>query len=140
MSEHLTNIVVVALIHRDKKILIARRSVTKSTFAGRFECIGGHLDPNEKLEEGLKREVQEEIGCEIVVGQLVDAFTYISEDTFKVELAYLCQLADGQEPKLNPDDHSEFKWIRSDEIDQFEKEDEETESLRKAFKILEGVE
>lgn len=137
MNEHLTNIVVVALIHDQQgRIFVARRAASKATFPGRFEIIGGHLDPGETLEAGLKREVLEEIGCEIEIEDLVDAFTYESEDMFKVELVYLCRLQSGQTPTLHPDDHSESRWIGSGEIDLFEKEDEETEALRKAFKIL----
>lgn len=139
MAEHSTNIVVVAIIHNDEnKIFVARRAATKVTWPNRFECVGGHVEPGETLEEGLRREVREEIDCEIVVGNLFDAFTYESEDTFKVELSYLCRLAPGEEPKLNPEDHSEFLWISKDEIGKFEKDDEETAALRKAFRILEG--
>jgi 8-oxo-dGTP diphosphatase len=137
MSEHLTNIVAVAIIYNDDhKVLVARRAATKSFMPGQFECVGGHLDPGEQPAEGLQREVREEMGCEIVVGRLIDAFTYESENTWKVELSYLSQLQPGQTPTLNPDDHSEFRWIGSDEIDKFEKQDQETEVLRKAFKIL----
>lgn len=139
MADHLTSIVVVAIIHNDKKqVLIARRAETKAFHPNMFECIGGHLDPGETLEQGLKREVLEEIGCEIEVGDVFDAFTYEDEEMLKVELSYLCKLVPGQVPKLNPEDHSEFLWIGSDEISKFEKEDEETAALRKAFKILEG--
>ena len=101
-----------------------------------FEFIGGHLDPGETLEEGLKREIREEISCEIVIEELFDAFTYESEGMLKVELSYLCHLVAGEVPKLNPEDHSESQWIGSDEIHKFGKEDEETDVLRKAFDIL----
>lgn len=139
MSEHNTNIVVVAVIYNEeKKVFIARRSTTKETWPNRFELTGGHLEPGETLEEGLHREVREEIGCDIEIERLFDAFTYESEGVFKVELSYLCKLKPGQQPKLNPNDHSEFLWINSSEIAKFEKEDDETGALRKAFKILEG--
>lgn len=139
MSEHLTNIVVVAIIHNDDdQVFVARRAAMKSFHPGMFECVGGHLDPGETLEEGLQREIREEIGCEIVIEELFDAFTYESEGMLKVELSYLCHLAPGEVPKLNPEDHSEYLWIGSDEVEKFEKEDEETDALRKAFKILEG--
>lgn len=71
--------------------------------------------------------------------QLFDAFTYEDEGMLKIELSYLCRLAPGEEPQMNSTDHSEFLWIGSDEIDKFEKEDEETVALRKAFKILQGA-
>jgi 8-oxo-dGTP diphosphatase len=138
MSEHLTNIVVVGFIHRDGKIFIAKRAATKAAMPDRFEIPGGHLDPGEKLTAALKREIMEEIQIDVEVGTLFDAFTYTSEDTFKVELCYLCELVDNtREPVLNPVDHSIARWISKDEIKLFEKEDEETAALRKAFDLLE---
>ena len=139
MSTHETNIVVAALIHdSNNKIFIARRAASKAFHPNMFECIGGHLDQGETPEQGLSREVFEEVQAHIRIGKLVDAFTYTDDEAFKVELSYLCEFEDGEQPKLNPDDHSEFMWIGKDEVDKFEKEDEETAALRKAFRILEG--
>lgn len=138
MSEHTTNIVVVALIHEGNKIAIFRRAATKAFHPSMFECVGGHLEPDETPEEGLQREIMEEIGCKIHVEKLIDAFTYRDNEAFKVELSYLCVLESGEIPKLNQNDHSEMLWIRADEIDKFEKDDEETNALRKAFKLLQG--
>ncbi len=138
MSKHATNIVVVALIYEGDKILVMRRAATKSFHPSMFECPGGHLELDETPEEGLRREVMEEIDCKIRVDQLIDAFTYRDDEAFKVELSYLCALVQGEVPKLNPIDHSELLWITAAEIHKFEKEDEETEALRKAFKILQG--
>jgi 8-oxo-dGTP diphosphatase len=137
MSEHLTNIVVVGLIVRDGKIFIAKRAASKAAFPDQFELVGGHLDPGEDLAHALRREIKEEIGVDIHVGELIDAFTYTSEDTFKVELIYLCELLDPtMEPVLQPADHSEALWISGDELAKFEKDDEETAALRKAFKLI----
>jgi len=138
LDEHNTNIVVVGLIERNGKIFIARRAATKTTFPNRFELPGGHVDPGETLEDALIREMREELELDITVGAVVDAFTYESEDMFKVEIVYLCKIKDDQEPVLHQDDHSEAKWIRSDEVGLMEKDDEETIALRKAFKLLEG--
>ena len=139
MSEHLTNIVVVGLIVRDGKIFMARRAATKFAFPDEFEIVGGHLDPGETLQDGLKREIKEEIGVDIEVGELVDAFTYTSENTFKVELCYVCTLVDPTiEPVLQPADHSEALWISEDEIDKLQKDDPEIVLIRKAFKLING--
>jgi len=139
MSEHLTNIVVVGLIVRDGKIFMARRAATKFAFPDEFEIVGGHLDPGETLQDGLKREIKEEIGVDIEVGELVDAFTYTSENTFKVELCYICTLVDPtMEPVLQPADHSEALWISEDEIGKLQKDDPEVVLIRKAFKLING--
>jgi len=137
MSNHLTNIVVVGFIVRGDKIFIARRAATKTTFPDQYELIGGHLDPGETLEEALKREIKEEVGLDIRVGELIDAFTYESEGALKVELCYICyQEDDKAEPLLNPEDHSTCLWITESEIDKFNKEDDETVALRKAFAYI----
>ncbi len=136
--EHLTNIVVVALIVRDGKLFIAKRADTKASWPGRFELVGGHVDPGEALETALLREVKEELNVDVTIDRIIDAFTYESEDTFKVEICYLCHLEDGIEPQLNPDDHSEHRWIGRDEVDLFEKDDEEVQVAKKMFSILGG--
>lgn len=140
MSEHVTNIVVVALIHDSDKILIVRRAANKAFHPSMFELPGGHLELNETPENGLRREIMEELGCNVRVEQLVDAFTYHDEEAFKIELSYLCVLEPNEAVQLRPEDHSESMWISSSEISKFEKEDEETEALRKAFIILQGGE
>lgn len=138
MSEHLTNIVVVGLLHREGKIFVARRSDTKQAFPGQFELPGGHVDPGETLVTALAREIKEELQVEVKVGEIIHAFTYHSENMDKVEICYLCTIPEGIEPIFDPDDHSEARWIGSNEIHLFEKEDDETEALKKAFKRLEG--
>lgn len=137
MSEHLTNIVVVGFIVRNGKIFIAKRAPTKTAFPGQYELVGGHLDPGETLEEGLRREIEEELKVSVSVDTLVDAFTYTSEEVFKVELCYLCYL-DGptMEPVLNPADHSESLWITEEEISKSGKDDREVKALQQAFKRI----
>ena len=138
MSEHQTNMVVVGFIVRDGKIFVAKRAKTKKMFPDRYELVGGHIDLGESPEQALIREVKEELGLTVTVGPLVGAFTFEIDDEFKIELAYFCYPTDGTEPTLNPADHSQSRWIARDELDKFEKEDEETELLRQAFKMLEG--
>jgi mutator protein MutT len=139
MSEHLTNIVVVGLIVRGGRIFVARRAASKAAFPNVFELLGGHLDPGEQPSETLVREIQEELGVTVKVGTIIDAFTYEDNEGLKVEICYLCELQDpATEPKLNPVDHSEGRWIEESEIDSLGKDDEEVAVLRKAFKMIKG--
>lgn len=136
MSEHNTNIVVAGFIVRDGKIFIAKRAATKDFHPSMYEIIGGHVEPGETLETALRREVKEEIELDVRVGEVVDAFIYESHSIIKVEICYLCYVNDNTEPILHPEDHSEAIWIGEDEIAKFEKDDEETAALRKAFKLI----
>lgn len=136
MSDHQTNMVIVGFIVRDGKIFIAKRAKSKATFPDKYELVGGHIDDGEQPEAALIREIKEELDFGVTVGQPVGAFTYYSEDRFKIEIAYLCCPTDEIEPTLNPADHSESHWIGRDEIDLFEKDDAETALLRKAFEMI----
>lgn len=137
VAGHDTNIVVVALIHRGGRVFVARRAETKETWPGQLELVGGHVDPGEALEDALRREVREEIGVDVQIGQIVGAFTYESEDTFKVEICYLCELTDQTtEPQINPEDHSEGLWIGHDNLSVLEEDDDETRIIEKALELI----
>ena len=139
MSEHLTNLLAVGCIARDGKILVAKRSNTKKMFPDRYELLGGHLEPGEQPWEALSREVLEEVGLEIIVGQPVYVFTEQIGDVFYMEVVYLCSLKDPTaEPTLDPAEHSESRWIEEGDIDSLGKDDKEIIALRNAFEQLEG--
>jgi 8-oxo-dGTP diphosphatase len=57
-------VVAVALIDVDNRILIAQRPQGKS-LAGLWEFPGGKLDPGERPEQALIRELHEELGIEV---------------------------------------------------------------------------
>lgn len=54
--------IVNALFVRDGRILLARRSPHRPTYAGLWSFPGGHVKQNETLIEALLREVREEVG------------------------------------------------------------------------------
>lgn len=138
-EEHTTNICVVGIVHRDGKILIAKRAATKKNFPDRFETPGGHVEPGEALEQALIRELDEELHITVEVGLPVHAFMYVSDDREKVEICYMCTLTpDSGEPKINPEDHSEYRWITEAEINLLPDDDEEIIAVRRVFKAISG--
>ncbi|MBD1389148.1 NUDIX domain-containing protein [Neiella sp. HB171785] len=60
---HNTAAAVAGLIEWQGKILLTRRA--KEPFAGRLDLPGGFIDPAESLEQGLSREIFEELGIHI---------------------------------------------------------------------------
>lgn len=137
-----TNFVAVAILHRDNKIFVAKRADHKPSLPGVFELIGGHIELGEQPIDAVKRELVEEVGLDLDKSKfhIFEAFVYKSTTSSepKIEICYLVELTDDIEPKINPDDHSEARWIDSTELDILEDGDEEKEVIRKAFEAIQG--
>jgi mutator protein MutT len=105
-----------ALIFRDGKLLITRRHA-KSHLGGLWEFPGGKREAGETSEECLVREIREELGVEISVGE---SFSEISHDypEKSVHLKFfICKLISGEPQPL---DCAAVKWIGKTELANFE--------------------
>lgn len=124
-------------------MLLCKRAETKKFLPGVFEVPGGHIEFGEDIVEGLQREIMEELGVEIVVGETVHAFTYLNEikGAHAVEVLFLAELADVEaEITLHPEDHSEFVWAsleRAEELYADKQDDQELVGIRRAFEVVE---
>ena len=73
------------------RILIVQRSYTDSVGANTWENIGGNLEDDEKLEEGLRREIREEVGITDIAIKKVSYVTLVNGDTPYLIIVYLCE-------------------------------------------------
>jgi len=104
--------VVAAAIIRDGRVLACRRTAPAEA-AGRWELPGGKVEPGETLEAALTREIGEELGCLIEVGEWLDAVAPIGE-THELRAA-LCQVTAGE---VRPQEHDQIRWLAPDELDE----------------------
>lgn len=108
-----------AYIHKDSKVLLVKRAETETFAPGHWELPGGHIEFGETVEDGLNREVQEETGLKVKFGETFHQFTYVSDNSkdHYIELILTATLEDeNQEVTLNPQEHSEFKWVTRGEF------------------------
>lgn len=127
-----------AFLHRNGRLFVAKRANTKKFLPGKFELPGGHIEFGESLIDGLKREFREEFGVEIVVGEVIHAFTGMNGNNHEVEIDFLAEMVDAHaEIKLNPKDHSEFRWVSKAEVDSFwDKQDPEYQAIQRGFELI----
>lgn len=113
-----------ALVVQKGKLLVLKNTAEVWGKKSQWELPGGILETNESLKEGLIREVKEEAGLKITVGDILTTWDYW-EYGFKfkdgrvldvriVEIAFVCQKVGG-ETKLS-DEHSRFKWATKEEL------------------------
>ncbi|MGA0067440.1 MAG: (deoxy)nucleoside triphosphate pyrophosphohydrolase [Candidatus Nanopelagicales bacterium] len=105
-------VVVAAAIERDGRYLAARR--TKPDWAaGRWEFPGGKVEHGESDDQALIREIREELGIAIVVGERVPGEWPLHDDL--VLHLYVAALADGEPQPL--DHHDELRWLAPKDFD-----------------------
>src|SRR2546421_5063550 len=78
-------IVVAAVIERDGRILIGQRKVGQR-HALKWEFPGGKVEPGEAPEDALRRELEEELGVQAVIGgQIADyEYTYPAREPIRL--------------------------------------------------------
>jgi 8-oxo-dGTP diphosphatase len=127
------------MIDDEIKVFSPRRAMTKKVLPGLFELPGGHIDFGENIIEGLKREVLEETGMHISVGDAFYAFDYVNEikGSHSLEVLFFAKFTDPVENiKLNPEDHSKWRWMNEAEFESFRDTGEERLAVRRGFAIL----
>jgi len=129
-----------------EKVFLPRRAGTKKFLPGVRELPGGHIDFGEDPVAGLKREINEEFGMDIEVGDPFFVFTYTNDvkGSHSIEVVYFARFIDNiNEIKLNPEDHSEYGWFAENELAQAytnnkDADDIEFQAVRKGFRLLGG--
>jgi 8-oxo-dGTP diphosphatase len=126
--------VVGAAIVRDGRVLAARRTSPPAA-AGRWEFPGGKVEPDEAPGDALARELREELGCEIAVGEWLPGEVAIN-DTHRLTVA-LATLVDDAEP--HPHEHDLVRWLGPDELDEVDWLDPDRPFLADLREVLCGI-
>ncbi|HOF18228.1 MAG TPA: A/G-specific adenine glycosylase [Phycisphaerae bacterium] len=107
--------VVCAIVRRRGRILLGRRR-EEGLLGGLWEFPGGKVEPGESLPQALAREVREEVGLDIRVGERLavveHAYTH-----FRITLhAFDCRADNGRARALGC---QRVRWVRPNELDQY---------------------
>src|SRR5580658_6714247 len=105
-----------ALIFRDGKLLITQRHA-KAHLGGRWEFPGGKRESGESFEQCLVREIREELGVEIAVGELFEEISHTYPEKSVHLKFFLCKLIAGEPQPL---DCAAVKWIDEAGLDAHE--------------------
>ena len=108
--------VAAALVFRDGKLLITQRHAG-AHLGGLWEFPGGKLEAGESFEQCLIREIREELGVEISVGELFEEISHdYPEKSVRLKF-FICQLLSGEPQPL---DCAGVKWVAKTELAGFE--------------------
>jgi nucleoside triphosphatase len=119
-----TRLIVVAVVtDDDRRVLLCRMSPDRGVFPGLWALPGGGVEPGERIEAALRREVREELGIELRAATPLLFKDDVLEKTYEdgrrellhmVFLVYSCRPA-SRAIVLN-EEFSEFVWADGAEL------------------------
>jgi 8-oxo-dGTP diphosphatase len=104
-----------AFIRHEDKILILRESGTYAdgTNSGKYDVVGGRMEMGQRFDDSLRREIREETGLEVTIGQpfFVNEWRPVvrGEEWQIVGIFFECTSA--TDAVTLSADHAAFEWI-----------------------------
>ena len=107
--------VVAAILHRDGAYFATQRGYGE--FEGMWEFPGGKIEFGETHDVALKREIQEELGIDIIIEKLLCTTEY-DYSLFHLKLhCYLCNIVSGE---IVLREHKSAQWLTVDTLNSVE--------------------
>ncbi|QUH05016.1 NUDIX domain-containing protein [Saccharopolyspora erythraea] len=113
MGAATTEIIARAVIRRNGQLLVVRQRTKSWSFLP-----GGHVEPGEKVEAALVRELDEELGTEAKITGFLGAVEhgYIERGTTHHEINFVFDVTITDPEPVSQEDHLEFRWLPHDQL------------------------
>ncbi len=114
--EHIVTSVVAVIVNDEEQVLLTRRNI--SPFKDMWVMPGGKIDLGEPIFKALHREVLEEVGLEVQIGELIDVFEHLTPgegSSHFIILYYRCRPVSCV-VNHNHIEVSEARWVPRNEL------------------------
>jgi 8-oxo-dGTP diphosphatase len=112
-----TVLVSAAIVIEDRRVLVTQRK-TGSHLAGAWEFPGGKVEAGEDPRQALRRELREELGIDVHVGEIVDVTFHRYEEADKaVLLMFFEATRETDSPEPQALDVAAFRWATTRDLD-----------------------
>lgn len=110
--------VVAIVLEQDYGVLVFEKRSEKGMPGGSgvWEFPGGKVEPGEPLKDALKREIREELGCEVVLGDLINSSYHQLTRSLRMQMnAYFGRFVE-KAPVLMLTDHEQYRVVKPTDL------------------------
>ncbi|MCP2004244.1 MULTISPECIES: nucleoside triphosphatase NudI [Buttiauxella] len=122
-------VIVCPIIENNGEVLLCKMADDRGVFPGQWALSGGGMEPGEKMEEALLREIQEELGAELQITRIkpwtfaddVRVKTYADgskEEIYMIYLLFDCISANRQ-VTFN-EEFQEIAWVKPSDLNNYD--------------------
>jgi len=130
--------VITVFIKYKDRILLLKRSEKVLTYKGKWNSVTGYLDEIKPIREKVAGEVEEELGIKknnissILIGE---SYEFKDNEINKTWIVFPVLVELENEPEVKLDwEHTEYKWIKPEELENFDVVPNLKESLKRVVK------
>lgn len=120
MENIVQKILVTAIIIKDEKILMQKRTDDLGSHKDKWTTPSGFVETNEHPEEAIVREVKEELNIDIKIKSVIpaiDSFPNHKDKFHMIYIAYECEVINGEASNTDEDgDISDIEWVPLDQL------------------------
>lgn len=137
-----------AFIINEGKLLLIKKSENAPVEPNKWEVPGGRIKFGESVEDHIKREVKEEVGIDIEVGEPFDIWTFFYEttqNTDKIQVVAVARFCKPKSLNINFLDHdetdyiSEYCWVPVQEVMKYDLIPNMIPTINKCIELYGGI-
>ena len=118
------------------RCLIAKRASTRELYPDLWECGGGQMKAGESFPKALTRQFLEEFGLDIEVLFPFGDYFIPTENDGIPGMKFVCSTSGEQDVILDPEEHTQYAWVREEDLKKYTLIDGLAEDIAESFLIL----
>jgi 8-oxo-dGTP diphosphatase len=141
---HKLEVHVAGICFDNDKVLVLKRSASRSLYPNLWECGGGQVETGENFEEAVIRQLKEEAG--VIIKPLIGLKSYeilVKDEQRKIPgVRFICKIIgyiDKNGPKISKE-HTEWRWQPINKLDELEFIPKLKEDIKFAYSFLKKIE